>query len=93
MKDADAAVRAAENPQPDETLARHLVFMADRKVDDGQSTRGDFARRGSAHDAEPAARDGETGPRTHEADVANDRVAAARTDSAEQKARSGSIAS
>ena len=33
MKDADAAVRAAENPQPDESLARHLVFMADRKVD------------------------------------------------------------
>src|SRR4051812_13748566 len=33
MKDADAAVRAAENPQPDEALAQHLVFMADRKVE------------------------------------------------------------
>jgi outer membrane protein OmpA-like peptidoglycan-associated protein len=33
MKDAEVAVRAAEKPQLDESLGRHLVFIADRKVD------------------------------------------------------------
>jgi hypothetical protein len=33
MKDAETAVRAAERPEADESLARHLVFIADRKVD------------------------------------------------------------
>jgi len=33
MKDSETAVRAAERPEADESLARHLVFIADRKVD------------------------------------------------------------
>lgn len=33
IKDAELAVRAAEVPREDKDLARHLVFMADRKVD------------------------------------------------------------
>jgi outer membrane protein OmpA-like peptidoglycan-associated protein len=33
IKDADAAVTAAEKPQRDATLGRHLVLMADHKVD------------------------------------------------------------
>ena len=33
MKDADVAVRAAEQPQTDESLARHLALIADRKVE------------------------------------------------------------
>jgi outer membrane protein OmpA-like peptidoglycan-associated protein len=85
MKDADAAVRAAEKPQPDETLARHLVFMADRKVDTAkalaETSLAEDQRTTLSQQREKARLDA----RTHEADVANDRVAAARTDSAEQK--------
>ena len=85
MKDADAAVRAAEKPQPDETLARHLVFMADRKVDTAkalaETSLAEDQRTTLSQEREKARLDS----RTHEADVANDRVAAARTDSAEQK--------
>lgn len=33
MKDAEAAVRAAETRQKDEELSKHLVFMADRKIE------------------------------------------------------------
>jgi outer membrane protein OmpA-like peptidoglycan-associated protein len=85
MKDADAAVRAAENPQPDESLARHLVFMADRKVDTAKA----LAETSFAEDQRTIlSQQRETArldARTHEADVAKDQVAAARTDSAEQK--------
>jgi len=85
MKDADAAVRAAEVSQPDETLARHLVFMADRKVDIAkalaETSLAEDQRTTLSQQRETARLDA----RTHEADVANDRAAAARTDSAEQK--------
>ncbi len=85
MKDADAAVRVAETPQPDEALARHLVFMADRKVETAKA----LAETSLAEDQrtmlnqqrETARLDA----RTHEADAAKDQVAAARMDSAEQK--------
>ncbi len=33
IKDAEQAVRAAEVPEKDQSLAQHRVFMADRKVD------------------------------------------------------------
>src|ERR1700760_1302410 len=33
IKDADLAVRAAEQPEPDKELAAHRVYLADRKVD------------------------------------------------------------
>lgn len=33
IKDAEVAVRAAEQPQEDKDLAQHLVLLADRKVD------------------------------------------------------------
>lgn len=33
IKEAEAAVRAAEEPRKDDELARHLVLIADRKVD------------------------------------------------------------
>lgn len=33
IKDAEGAVSAAEKPQKDKELSRHLVFMADRKID------------------------------------------------------------
>jgi outer membrane protein OmpA-like peptidoglycan-associated protein len=85
MKDADAAVRAAEQPQADESLSRHLVFMADRKV----ATARALAETSLAEDQRTTLtqqRDqARLDARTHEADVAKDQIAAARTDSAEQK--------
>src|SRR6202048_5568773 len=33
IKDADAAVHAAEQPEPNKELAAHRVYLADRKVD------------------------------------------------------------
>ena len=85
MKDADAAVRAAEKPQPDESLSRHLVFMADRKVDTAkalaETSLAEDQRTTLSQQRETARLDA----RTHEADVAKDQVAAARTDSADQK--------
>jgi outer membrane protein OmpA-like peptidoglycan-associated protein len=85
MKDADAAVRAAETPQPDESLARHLVFMADRKVDTAralaETSLAEDQRTMLTQQRETARLDA----RTQEADAAKDQVAAARTDSAEQK--------
>jgi outer membrane protein OmpA-like peptidoglycan-associated protein len=85
MKDADAAVRMAEKPQPDESLARHLVFMADRKVDTAkalaETSLAEDQRTTLSEQREKARLDA----RTHEADVAKGQVAAARTDSAEQK--------
>lgn len=38
IKDAETAVRAAEEPREDGDLARHLVSIADRKVDTAAST-------------------------------------------------------
>src|SRR5689334_64500 len=73
MKDADAAVRAAEVPQPDESLAQHLVFMADRKVETARA----LAETSLAEDQRTTLnRQRETArldARTHEADVANQR--------------------
>ncbi len=37
IKEAEAAVRAAEEPQPDKAKGEHLVYMADRKVDIAQA--------------------------------------------------------
>lgn len=85
MKDADAAVREAEQPQADESLARHRVFMADRKV----ATAKALAETSLAEDQRTTLNqqrdEARLDARTHEADVAKDQVAAARTDSAEQK--------
>jgi outer membrane protein OmpA-like peptidoglycan-associated protein len=85
MNDADVAVRAAEKPQPDESLARHLVLMADRKVETAKAlastSLAEDQRTTLSQQREKARLDA----RTHEADVAKDQVTAARTDSAEQK--------
>lgn len=85
MKDADTAVVAAETPQPDEALAQHRVFMADRKVDTAkalaETSLAEDQRVTLSQQREKARLDA----RTHEADVAKNQVAAARTDSAEQK--------
>jgi len=85
IKDADAAVRAAETPRQDEPLARHLVFMADRKVDTAralaETSLAESQRTQLAEQRETARLDA----RTHEADTAKLQAAVARADGAEQK--------
>jgi outer membrane protein OmpA-like peptidoglycan-associated protein len=85
IKDAEMAVRAAEKPQTDEPLARHLVYIADRKVDTAKA----LAETALAEDQRTALNEQREklrlDSRTREADLAKGQVAAARADSAEQK--------
>jgi outer membrane protein OmpA-like peptidoglycan-associated protein len=85
MKDADVAVRAAENPQKDEPLARHLALIADRKVETARA----LAETSLAEDQRTALNEqrekARLDSRTQEADSAKIQAANARADSAEQK--------
>jgi len=80
LKEADAAVRAAEQPQADKEVGAHLVYMADRKVEIARA----LAETNLAEDqraALTAQRDkARLDARTHEADVAEGKVATARAD-------------
>jgi len=80
IKEADAAVRAAEQPQADKEVGAHLVYMADRKVEIARA----LAETNLAEDqraALTAQRDkARLDARTHEADVAEGKVATARAD-------------
>jgi outer membrane protein OmpA-like peptidoglycan-associated protein len=85
MKDAEMAVRAAEKPQTDEPLARHLVFVADRKVDTAKA----LAETALAEDQRTVLTEqrekARLDSRSREVDVAKNQAAAARADSADQK--------
>ncbi len=83
IREAEAAVAAAEVPTADAAQARHLVIMADRKVDiamaRAQSRLAEDRRAGLAEDRERARLES----RTREADRARDEAQAARLDAAE----------
>ena len=85
MKDAEAAVVAAETPQTDEPLARHLALIADRKVETARA----LAQTALAEDQRTALNEQREktrlDSRTQEADAAKIQTANARADSAEQK--------
>ena len=70
IKDAEIAVRAAEQPQRDDDLAKHLVLMADRKVDiawaQAQARLSEHQRKSLSEQRETARLDS----RTREADSA-----------------------
>jgi outer membrane protein OmpA-like peptidoglycan-associated protein len=80
IKEAEAAVRTAEQPQTDKELALHNVYMANTKVDIARAQ----AETRFAEDQRPAlSEQRETArldSRTREADVAKDRVATARAE-------------
>jgi outer membrane protein OmpA-like peptidoglycan-associated protein len=80
IKDAELAVIAAEQPQSDQDLSRHLVFMADRKVDlaqaQAQARLSEDQRKGLSEQREGARLDS----RTREADAARSDANAARAD-------------
>jgi len=86
IKDADAAVRTAEQPEPNKELAGHRVYLADRKVDTARA----LAETRYAEDQRSmitAQREGaRLDARTREADVAKGQVASAKAEGAEQKA-------
>ena len=85
LKEADAAVTAAEIKQPDKALAAHRVYMADRKVDKAralaESAFAEDQRTALAEQREKARLDA----RTREADKAKSDALLARAESAEQK--------
>jgi outer membrane protein OmpA-like peptidoglycan-associated protein len=86
IKAADAAVRAAEQPELNKELADHRVYMADRKVDTAKA----LAETRFAEDQRvvlTAQRDrARLDARTQEADAAKGQAATARAEGAEQKA-------
>jgi len=85
IKEAEAAVRAAEQPQADNELAAHRVYLADRKVETARAqaeTRLAEDQRAALSAQRESAR---LAARTREADVAKSQVATARAESAEQR--------
>jgi outer membrane protein OmpA-like peptidoglycan-associated protein len=85
IKDAEAAVRAAEQPEVNKELAAHRVYLADHKVDTAKA----LAETRFAEDQRAvitAQRDSaRLDARTHEADAAKGQAATARAEGAEQK--------
>jgi outer membrane protein OmpA-like peptidoglycan-associated protein len=85
IKDADVAVRAAEQPEADKALAAHRVYLADRKVDTAKAlaeTRFAEDQRAALTAQRDSAR---LDARTREADAAKGQVATARAEGASQK--------
>jgi len=84
-KEADAAVRVAEQPEVDKDLAAHRVYLADRKVEiaraQAETSFAEDQRVQLSAQREKARLDS----RTREADAAKGQVAAARAEGAEQK--------
>src|SRR5579859_803801 len=78
IKEADAAVRAAEQPQADKEVGSHLVYLADRKVEiaraQADTNLAEDQRATLTAQREKARLDA----RTHEADVAEGKIASAR---------------
>jgi len=85
FKEADTAVRAAEQPQADKDLAAYRVYLADRKVEiaraQAQTSLAEDQRSVLSAQRERARLDA----RTREVDAAKDQVVTARAESAEQK--------
>jgi len=87
MKDAELAVRVAEQPQTDAEIANYNVYMADRKVDiavaQAETALAEDQRVGLAQQRDKARLDA----RTREADVATSKLASARVEIADQKSQ------
>jgi outer membrane protein OmpA-like peptidoglycan-associated protein len=84
-KEADAAVRVAEQPEVDKDLAAYRVYLANRKVEiaraQAETSFAEDQRMQLSAEREKARLDS----RTREADAAKGQVAAARAEGAEQK--------
>ncbi len=84
IKEAELAVRAAEEPQPDPAVAKYRVYIADRQVDiataEAKTALAEDQRKALVQQGDQARLDA----RTREADVANSQLAGARSVIAEQ---------
>lgn len=90
IKEADTAVTAAEQPQPDKALSTHLLFMADRKISVAEAlgeSRLAVDQRKLLTERREAMR---LAARTKEADSANLRATSAQADAADQKLQAAS---
>jgi outer membrane protein OmpA-like peptidoglycan-associated protein len=76
IKEADAAVRAAEQPQVYKELGAHLVYLADRKVETARAQAETSLAEDQSARLEAC---------TREADAAKGQIATARAEGAEQK--------
>lgn len=87
MKDAELAVRVAEQPQTDVEIGNYNVYMADRKVDiavaQAETALAEDQRVGLAQQRDKA----RLAARTREADVATSELASARVEIADQKSQ------
>ena len=85
IKDADAAVRTAEQPELNKELAAHRVYLADRKVDTAKA----LAEARFAEDERSVLtaqrENARLDARTREADAAKGQAATARAEGAQQK--------
>ena len=92
MAAAEAAVRTAEQPQPDKELAAHRVYLANRQVDTARAdaeTRFEEDQRVTLSTQRESAR---LNARTREADAAKAQAAAAQAEGAAQKSQADSAA-
>jgi outer membrane protein OmpA-like peptidoglycan-associated protein len=93
LKDAEAAVKAAEMTEKDLVLAAHRVYIADRKVDTAralaETSYSEHERTALTEQSEKARLDS----RTREADAAKNDALVARAESAEQKLAAGTARS
>jgi outer membrane protein OmpA-like peptidoglycan-associated protein len=89
IKDAEVAVLAAEQPTQDADLSRHLVFIADRKVETASAQAharlSEDQRKGLSEQREGARLDS----RTREADAARSDANAARADADVARSQAG----
>jgi outer membrane protein OmpA-like peptidoglycan-associated protein len=88
LKDAEAAVRAAESPEKDVQLAAHRLYLADRKVDTARAlaeTQAAEAERLTLNQLSEKAR---LDSRTREADLAKADAVTAKVDAANARAAS-----
>jgi outer membrane protein OmpA-like peptidoglycan-associated protein len=85
IKEAELAVRAAEEPQPDPALAKYRVYIADRDVDiaaaQAATALAEDQRKALMQRGDQARLDA----RTREADAANNQLVSTRAAMAEQK--------
>jgi len=85
IKDAEDAVRAAEQSQEDEELAKHLVIIADRKVDIAQARAQSRLFEDQRKEVGEQRQTARLDARTREADSARADANAAKQQSEEQK--------
>jgi outer membrane protein OmpA-like peptidoglycan-associated protein len=80
IKEAERAVRAAEKPQTDKELAKHLVYMADHKVDIAREQAKGRWYEGQREELSDQRKSARLDSRTREADMARSDAEYARAD-------------